>query len=415
MRDSQDRSQRRLSVLVDDTLIEGASEAEQRQARVSATQWLALPWELPNLVAALVWHYQAARAEVVASVPGQAEATPAFEAVVHMATMLESLLQYLGRPRALADVARVRADAAQRLGAWSYARFEAERAAVERLHEAGRPADAVTAAQTLLGRAHAAGPEAYVGAAYHLAAGHWLLGRMLAASGNAEAALALLAEAHTRFAHLAEAGSTSAARMASVCGHESGGCLMALGRLDAAAVAYETALRLDGQRHDLRAVATGKFQLGSVRLLQGDYAVALTAFTEARDTFAHMGEPVSVAAAWHQIGMVHQKTGQYAAAEDAYQKSLQMKTQMGNTAGQASTLIQLGLLYEAMGRLEDAVRFSLQAAERYAALGNSAYEGRAHHNAAIQLIALRHYDDARRELQRAIVCKESLGHEAESW
>jgi hypothetical protein len=46
MRDAQDRSQRRLSVLVDDTLLAGASEAEQRQARVAATQWLALPWEL---------------------------------------------------------------------------------------------------------------------------------------------------------------------------------------------------------------------------------------------------------------------------------------------------------------------------------------------------------------------------------
>jgi tetratricopeptide (TPR) repeat protein len=332
-----------------------------------------------------------------------------------MATRLESLLQNLGRPRTLAEVARVRADAAQRLGAWSHARFESERAVVERLQEAGRRADAVTVAQTLLAQAQAAGPEAYAAAAYDLALGHVLLGRMLRLGGNAEAALALMTEAHSRFAGLAEAGDTSAARMASVCMMESGDCLRDLGRLDAAAAVYETAIRLNEQRYDLRSVAINKFQLGTVRLRQGNYAAALTAFTEARDTFAPLGEPTSVATAWHQIGMVHEEAGQYAAAEHAYRESLQMKTQMDDTAGQASTLNQLGLLYAAMNRLKDAVRFCLQAAGLCATLGDLLGEGRARNNAAIRLIALRRFDDARRELQRAITCKEPCGHAATPW
>ena len=45
-RDVNDRSQRRFSVLVDDPLHDDSSTAKPRQARVAATQWLSLPWEL---------------------------------------------------------------------------------------------------------------------------------------------------------------------------------------------------------------------------------------------------------------------------------------------------------------------------------------------------------------------------------
>jgi tetratricopeptide (TPR) repeat protein len=298
---------------------------------------------------------------------------------------------------------------------WSHMRFEAERAAVERLQNAGRLAEAVAAARTLLLQAQAVERDAYPEAAYDLAMVHWTLGRMLKLSGDAEAALAALTEARTGFTALADAGNTDAARMASVCLTESGDCLMALGRLDDAAAAYETAIALQEQRHNLRDVAVGKGQFGTVRLLQGDYPAALAAYTEARETFAQLNEPASVAVAWHQIGRGHEEAGQYEAAERAYQASLRISVQLGNTAGQASTLNQLGLLYGTMGRLEDAVRFPLQAAEMQATLHDLAGEGRSRNNAATQLIALRRYDEARRELQRAIACQEPFGHAAKPW
>src|SRR5262249_59529548 len=43
---AHDRSQWRLSVLVEEGAIEGADETAQRQARQAATQWLAPPWGL---------------------------------------------------------------------------------------------------------------------------------------------------------------------------------------------------------------------------------------------------------------------------------------------------------------------------------------------------------------------------------
>ncbi|MEK7405603.1 MAG: hypothetical protein AAB225_10895 [Acidobacteriota bacterium] len=73
-------------------------------------------------------------------------------------TLLElaNFLANLGRPRALALAAKIRAGAAERLG-WGRARFEAERAGVERLLDEGRLHEAVAAARALLAMAEAAG------------------------------------------------------------------------------------------------------------------------------------------------------------------------------------------------------------------------------------------------------------------
>jgi tetratricopeptide (TPR) repeat protein len=256
-----------------------------------------------------------------------------FDAVVGMATQLEGLLQNLGRPRALARVAKLRAQAAERLGQWSHARYLAESAAVDRLLDAGRVGEAYEAAQAVLERALSAGEDAYDVAAYDIAMAHFRLGRMLKMGGAAEAALTPIAEARRRFQRLAEAGNQDAARMASVCLTESGDCLRNLGRLDEAAAAYEAAIGLAEQRGDPRDVATNKGQLGTVRMLQRRYPEALAAFTEARQTFEQLGEPATVATAWHQIGMVYQEAQQYESAESAYQESLKIGCGWASVSG----------------------------------------------------------------------------------
>jgi len=383
--------------------------------------------ELPNLLAALEFLYEGAQAGLG---EGEAPAEPtsgqpaarreprpptSFERVVDVATRIESLLQNLGRPKALARVAKIREDATRHLGAWSHARFNAESAAVRRLLDAGQYPQAVAAARGLLDRAEAAGEGAYEEAAYDLAMAHFTLGRALGMSGDAEAALAPLAEARERFQKLAGADSEAAARMASVSLTETGDCLLLLGRLDAAADAYQMAIDLDEKRGDLRDVATGRGQLGTVRMLQRRHAEALAAWTEAREAFERLGEPGSVATAWHQIGRVHEEAGQYESAEHAYQEALKIEVQMGDRSGEASTLGQLGNLYAGMGRSEDAVRFYRQATRIDVELGDLANEGRDRNNAAVQLIKLGRYDEARQEVLRAIECKESFGHAAEPW
>jgi tetratricopeptide (TPR) repeat protein len=207
-----------------------------------------------------------------------------------------------------------------------------------------------------------------------------------------------------------------AAGMASVCITDRGDCLLALGRLDAAASAYEEAIARDEERKSERDVAVGKGQLGTVRLHQRRYEEALAAHAEARERFTQLDEPRSVATSWHQTGRIYQKMGEAAAAEEAHRKSLALEVRLGNVAGQSSTLIQLGLLYDdVLGRSEEAAAFYRQAADKYVELSDQANEGLVRNNLAETLRKLGRLDEARREIARAIECRAPLGNAAGTW
>jgi tetratricopeptide (TPR) repeat protein len=274
---------------------------QQRSQNVELSARLTL-WELPNLMALLDW--------------AEEHSTP--EEVIDLATSMEGLLANLGRPRALARATRAREEATRRLGDdgdWSHARFEAERARIERLLERGELPEALQSAQRLLERSLSAGDTAYPGAAYDTAMAHSLLGRVLRLGGAAEAALGPLGEARRRFQALADSGSKEAAVLAAGSISRTADCLRDLGRFDDAAAAYEGAARRHEQLDDLRWVAVDKGNLGTVRMLQERYDEALEAYSEARDTFQSLGEPRSVAALWHQVGMVYRNAKRFEQAE----------------------------------------------------------------------------------------------------
>jgi tetratricopeptide (TPR) repeat protein len=364
--------------------------------------------ELPNLLVALEWRARAA-----------AEGGIDLASVIGQANSMESLLQDLGRPRALqrAVAVRERAAAALKDSGWSHARHLAGLGAIDRLIDAGRAAEAVPAARRLLVEAEAAGEGAYEQAAYDLAYCHWLLGRSLNKSGDAQAALGSLDEARAGFQGLADAGGKNAARMASVCLIERADALQDLGRLGEAAETYEQAINHAEDRGHLRDVAACRGQLGTVRLLQRRYGEALQAYTEARETFERLGEPKMVAVAWHQMGIALRQAGQNDQAEEAYLNARRIKVDLGDRPHEASTLAELGNLYDAMGRLEDAVQFSREAAEIFAdpKVNDMLGAGRPRSNAAISLRKLGRLDEARRELERAITCMRPFGHAAEPW
>ncbi|MFM9100590.1 MAG: hypothetical protein ACKOPS_04335, partial [Cyanobium sp.] len=107
--------------------------------------------ELPNLFALLD--------------RSQAAADP--ETTIDRATSLYNLLQWLGKPRLLERVARVREGAAAALGeGWSHARFEVSRNRIEQQLAGGQRREALAGAQQLLEQAQAAGEQAYAGADY---------------------------------------------------------------------------------------------------------------------------------------------------------------------------------------------------------------------------------------------------------
>ena len=245
----------------------------------------------------------------------------------------------------------------------------------------------------------------------------FLLARALKRVGESEQALPLLIDARQRFEAVAkERTSRDAELMASKCLAERGACLLALGRLDEAAAAYEENIQRAEQLEDSRQIAVGKGQLGTVRLAQRRYPEALAAHAEARRRFTALNEPGSVAVIWQQTGMVHQQAGQPQAAEDAYRKSLAIKVRLGDVAGQANTLNQLVNLYlNNLDRQEDAAGFYRQAANMYAEGRDVAREGASRSNIANALRKLRRLDEARQEILRAIDCKAQFGHASEPW
>jgi tetratricopeptide (TPR) repeat protein len=356
--------------------------------------------ELPNLMAMLLWRQDKGTSEEV----------------VNFASAVEALLSKLGRPQALAQAIRVREEATKGLGEWSHARYLAESANIDRLMERGELQATHAAAQSLLQQCMAAGEEAYPEADYDIAMAHFKLGKVLNTGGAAEAALTLMTEAQRRFQVLVDAsGDINAEQMVSAAISESGNCLMFLGRLDKAAIAYEDAIKRFDKLNDRRWVAVSKGNLGTVRAQQQRYAEALEIHAEARDIFESLGEPGSVAIAWHQIGIIHKSAGQFEPAERAYRQSLSIWVQQKNLTGEASSLGELGNLYDDMERLEEAVKCYQQAADICAKLQDQSYEGVVRSNLANTLIKLQRYDDARCELLRAIACKKPFGHAAESW
>lgn len=374
-------------------------QQRNQNAEVAATLTVL---ELPNLFALLNLVQRA----------GDAELT------IDLATSLYQLLQWLGKPRLLERVGQVRDAAAAALGGtWNHARFEAARTRIEQQLAGGQLREAFAGAQALLQRARAAGGLAYPGADYDLAMACFLLARVFKMAGGSEQALPLLVEARQRFEAVAKERPNKAAEsMASISIGESAECLLHLGRLDEAALAYEESIRRAEQLGADRDVAVGKGQLGTVRMQQRRYKDAVKAHEEARERFTALGEPGMVAVSWHQTGMMYQWASQPEAAEDAYRKSLAIWVRLGNADGQADTLIQLGNLYfTVLGRAEEAAAFYRQAADKYVETGDAADEGLVRSNLAETLRTLRRLDEARQEIRRAIKCKEQFGHAAEPW
>jgi tetratricopeptide (TPR) repeat protein len=382
-------------------LVDFLYEQRSQDARLSARLTLL---ELPNLTALLDW--LAAHLHAGALTP---------ERVANVAGSIEQLLEFLGQPAALARAVAVRTAAAQQLGDWSGAQFEAERLRVERLLGTGQGQAALHAAEALHRRALAAGEDAYAGAAYDIAVAHILLGRVLHLGGRAADALTPLAEAQARFQALADGGDTSAALMASGSIVEQGDCLKALGRLAEAAACYEEGIRRAEVLDDRRGIAVNIGQLGTVRLYQGRHAEALTAWEEVRRIFQELGEPAAVAGAWHQMGVAHRQAGNWAEAERAYRQGLSIRVQHNLRGDQAASLGELGSLYDGIGRLEEAVTFYRQAADLYVTLGDLALEGRVRSNMADTLRQLGRLDEAWQAIERAIECKRPFGHAAEPW
>jgi len=179
--------------------------------------------------------------------------------------------------------------------------------------------------------------------------------------------------------------------------------------------AYKEAIKRFEELGDKRSTATSQERLGTTRMYQSRYSEALMLYEQARKIFETLNDMALVAGIWHKMGIVNRRTGYHQRGEETYKKALAIHVQQGNRSGEASVLNELGNLYDDMDRLEDAVVFYGRSGDIYAQLEDRLEEGKARSNTAIPLIRLKRYDQARRELERALQCKASLGDVAQPW
>ena len=357
--------------------------------------------ELPNLMALLDWLEQQLAADSTLA-----------EQVVDTTGHVEQILATLNRPQARVRAMVLRQQAASLMSEWGHAQFRNKQLQVERLLEQGQLQAASAQAQALLAQTQAMGPAAYCGADYDLAMANALLGRVLTDSGHVIPAQKLLVTARELFEAMGKRGEL----MVSVILNEQANCLRALGRIKEATAKYEEAIALSEKCGSFRGVAVGKMQISTMQMLQGQYDEAIAGYEAARTLFVQQNELKEVARAWQGIGTAHQKAGNYDAAEVAYRQSLEIETQQGYQAGQIASLNNLGSLYEnSLNRLEDAVIFFRQAADICVKLGDLKGEGFVRKNIAATLSQLQRYEEARREIQRAIECTQNLGHAGSIW
>jgi tetratricopeptide (TPR) repeat protein len=333
-------------------------------------------------------------------------------------SLFYKLLGGLGKPKLLARLQQVSAAIGTNLDpGWTHEAFVAIGNRMEALNHRGQVSEALNVATQRHKQALAAGPQAYVNAAYDLAYSCFDVAGLLKTTGHVYQALTLFQESRQRFqAFASEWPGMGAERMAAVCLTEQGICCCELGRFDEAAQAHIEGIRLAQERGDERQQALGKLELGIVRAGQRRFGEALVAYEEARGRFLQLNELGMVSLAWFNSGNVYCELAQGDSAEEAYSQSLAIDMRLGDRAGQAGTLSQLGILYaHILHRLEEAVGLYRRAAKLYASIGDGAGEARVLGNVGTTLRLLGRFREARRALRRALECCSPFSGSFSSW
>jgi tetratricopeptide (TPR) repeat protein len=105
-------------------------------------------------------------------------------------------------------------------------------------------------------------------------------------------------------------------------------------------------------------------QLGTLAQSQRDYPQARTRHMQALKHFQALGDPAQQAVSWHQLGRVAQEQQAWTEAERCYRESLALEERIGDIAGAADTCNQLGNVAVDAGRPTEAEGWYKGALER---------------------------------------------------
>ncbi len=179
------------------------------------------------------------------------------------------------------------------------------------------------------------------------------LGRCIHLSGRPDLASTPLREALDVLGSLAP--SDGVKRLRGALRSELGDALRAVRQYGDARKAYEAALKIAEDSHDLRAQSIELGRLGALALAEGNPKEALPRHQAALLLCQQLREPAMEAVAWYQLGRAFQASGERDEAERHYREAARIDRQVGNTVELGRHLSALAdLLQKQPGRLVEA-------------------------------------------------------------
>lgn len=334
--------------------------------------------------------------------------------VMVFATNVEQLIAFVGRPRALRQVCGIRELLRRKLPSVCRGRVLAGAEEVERRLDEGDARGAETEARLLVACADSE-EQNHSEVEFDRARSRIKLGRALLALPRPDEALPVFVDAEQRFSKLAARGHEEAGRMEIVALTDRGNALLAMGKYEEAAEAFEETSRRDEKRGAQRDIAVSRGRLAMTRLLQGRLDSAMTAGVDALERFKKLGESRAVAETLQMIGVIHENARQYQQAERKFKESLNIRVELGDRIGEASTLGQLAILCEKQERFDEAVNLYQQSIAILEASGSWINVFRQQTNLGILLRTRGQLDQARETLRSAGAIQKRMKFLKDSW
>ena len=188
-----------------------------------------------------------------------------------------------------------------------------------------------------------------------------------------------------------------------------GAANFAMGYLDEAQAAWDSALELAQQANDAVLVAHATNNLGAIASLRGEWHTALSMYQLAVPVYQRLGDMRGLAQTFHNLAIVHRDLGDFEAADEHEMRTIQFAQQAG--AERLVLMARVGRAELALRRADHELALvgALAAGRSSAANGDRATQADAWRCAGEASTALGNHADARRLLEESIALASDAG------
>ncbi|MFH0815368.1 MAG: tetratricopeptide repeat protein [Methanobacteriota archaeon] len=142
------------------------------------------------------------------------------------------------------------------------------------------------------------------------------------------------------------------------------------GEYDAAEEHLTEAIAIRKRISDVPGLAESTLNLGTVHHLKGDLDKALVFKNEGLAIYTKLGDKTGIAKALNNIGIAFDDKGDIDKSLEYYEKSLAIRKQIGDVHGQATGYHNLGVAYNGKGDMEKAIAYFEKALEANRRIGS---------------------------------------------